>query len=236
MTGREVINSKLIQTRKVLLLVLFIIPIMFCFGIFFSKHSVSDLLSVIFPILTGSSYVIWLYYQAIAIPCPFCDKKIPWEYSGNFRLLSNDYKYCPYCRAMFDGDVNDGSKKTISDMLQKHKLDNKDVSNKTTGRNAINAIISRNRFKGLIVSLAILTPMIVVGYHWPDSISKTFLVWVVSLGVCLNVRVLVNASSRATCPFCGKRIHLLMKGGDKWKLGNDFLFCQKCGVPVDEQL
>jgi hypothetical protein len=235
MTGREVINSKLVQIRKILFLALFIIPIIFCLSLFFSKHSVSNLLSSFIPIAIGSSYIIWLYYQAITIPCPFCDKKIPWEYSDNFKLLSNDYKYCPYCRTIFDEEVNDESKINSPDNLQKYNIDNQNVKNKMTGRNAINATLSRNRFRGFI-SIAIILLMIAIGHHWWESFNTTFSVWVFSLVCCLIIKFFINLSSWALCPFCGKRICLLIRENDKWKLGSDFLFCQKCGVSIDEQL
>ena len=236
MTGREIINSKLAKIRKLLLLTLFIIPIMLCLGIFFSTHSVPDILSVFVPVMIGWCYVTWLYYQLISVTCPFCQNSIPWEYGDNFKLLSNDYKFCPCCRAAFDDQVNDESKNCSSEILQQHKPDKQDANDKTTGRYAVNKMISKNRLKNLIISLAILAPAFIFVYLSWNSINKTFLLFLVVLLVLLIEKLLINVLSFASCPFCGKKLLLSIKDGDKWKLAKDFLFCQKCRTPIDDPL
>lgn len=234
MTGREVINSKLVQIRKYLFFALFIIPIMFCLALFFSKHSAFNILSIFFPIAIGLSYNIWLIYRTISVPCPFCDKKISWDFQEyDFRLLSNDYKYCPYCRTEFDEQVNEGSKKSSSDNLQKIKVDKRNEKSHMTGRDVINANISKIRFKCLIASIAIFS--VILGFYWWVSINGLYLVWMISLGYCLIVKLYFNASSWTACPFCEKRICSSLKENDKWKLGRDFLFCQRCGASIDQQ-
>lgn len=236
MTGRETINSKLAQKRKVLFLSLFIIPIMCCLGIFFSSHSISAILSAFLPVMIALCYVTWLYYQLMSVTCPFCQNSIPWEYGDNFKLLSNDCKFCPCCRAAFDDQVNDESKHNSSEILRQHKLDEQDVNDKTTGRYAVNKMISKNRLKNLIISLAIMVPTFIFGYLSWNSINTTLSLCLVVLLFLLIIKLLINALSYASCPFCGKKILLSIKETDKWKLAKDFLFCQKCGTPIDNQL
>ena len=233
MTGRAIINSKLVQIRKFLLLGLLIIPIMFCLGILFSKLSIFNILSVFFPMTIGSGYTIWLYYRVISVPCPFCDEKIPWDFKGyEFRLLSTNYKYCPYCRGEFDEQVNEGSKKSGSDNLSKMKAGEQHEKDNVTGRTVINSNISKSRFKSLIGIIVILLP--IFGLYWM-GVNNMYMVWMISLGFCLVIKLMVNTLSWTECPFCGERICLTIKENDKWKLSRDFLFCQHCGVSIDQQ-
>ena len=232
MTGREVINSKLVQIRRFLFLGLLAIPIVFCLSLIFGKHSAANLLSAFFPLAVVPSYGIWVFYRTIFVQCPFCNKKIPWDFNEHdFRLLSNDYKYCPYCRSGLDGQVNEETKRNCSDNLQKPEAGKQ--NNSMTGRIAINANISKKRVKHFIVSGVI--GLALLSFFWWGSIDSTYLLWMTILGLCLVIGLLVNALSWTKCPFCGKRICLSIKD-DKWKLEMDFLFCHCCGAPIDQQL
>ena len=231
MTGREIINSKLAQRRKFFILALFIVPIMLCLCTIFSKHSITNTLSVVFPISIVLCYAILLFYRVFSVSCPFCKENLPLNYNEwHCRILSDDYKYCPYCCSGFNEQVNEKTLTCNSDDMQKLDTNEQEEKKHLTGRDLINAKISKTKNISFLISIVVI---IFLGYLF---INKIYSIWMMCLGVCFVITLLVKALSWSVCPFCDKKLCLSITEDSKWKLERKYLFCHNCGVSIDQQL
>lgn len=132
-----------------------------------------------------------------------------------------------------DEEVDEESRDVSFSVREEYKLDRECESNKPAGRDAINSGISRNHKKGSVILVAVSLPTLAICFSGKDGINTTLALYVVLTGLCYILRSFLQVS-RVMCPFCGERNQWSMV--EKFKVGKEHLFCQRCGVSIDEEV